>query len=312
VSELKATREAYGEALSELGAKNKNVVALDADLSGSTKSAVFAKKFPERFFNMGIAEADMIGTATGLAISGKIAFASTFAVFATGRCYDQIRVSVAYPKTNVKIVGSHSGLMTGEDGASHQATEDIALMRAMPNMYIANPADAAEAHDAVFRAAEHNGPVYIRLCRAKTPLLREIQKFEFGKASVIEEGKDATIFATGIMVYGAIEARAELKNKNLDVGVVNVASIKPLDEKLIADLAKKTGAVVTAEDHSIIGGLGGAVAETLAEKRPTPMERVGVRDVFAESGKPAELFHKYGLGTASIVKHAEKAVARKK
>lgn len=309
---LKATREAYGEALAELGAKNKDVVALDADLSGSTKSAVFAKKFPERFFNMGIAEADLIGTATGLAISGKIAFASTFAVFATGRCYDQIRVSVAYPKTNVKIVGSHSGLMTGEDGASHQATEDIALMRAMPNMYLANPADAAEAHDAVFKSAEHKGPVYIRLCRAKTPLLEETQKFEFGKASVLEDGKDATIFATGVMVYGALEARAALKKKNLDIGVVNVASIKPLDEGLIVKLAKSTGAVITAEDHSIIGGLGGAVAETLSEKAPTPMERVGVRDVFAESGKPADLFHKYGLSTDSIVKYVEKACGKKK
>lgn len=307
-----ATREAYGKALAELGKQNPNVVSLDADLAKSTKSAVFAKEFPERFFDLGISEQDMVATAGGLGVSGKIAFASTFAVFATGRAYDQIRVSVAYSNSNAKIVGSHAGLVTGEDGASHQATEDIALMRAMPNMRVAVPADGKETKGVVFKSAEYPGPVYIRTCRSKTPIIYDDSyQFEFGKASKLREGDDVSIIACGVEVFEALAAADTLKEKGISAAVVNMASVKPIDEAAITEEAKRCGAIVTAEDHSILAGLGGAVAEVLTSNYPVPQERIGVKDTFAESAKPAELLEKYGLSARHIADSCEKVIKRK-
>jgi len=307
-----ATREAYGKALAELGKQNLNVVALDADLAKSTKSAVFAKEFPDRFFDIGISEQDMVATAGGLGVSGKIPFASTFAVFATGRAYDQIRVSVAYSNSNAKIVGSHAGLATGEDGASHQATEDIALMRVMPNMRVAVPADGTETRSVVMKSAEYSGPVYIRTCRSGTPLIYDDSySFEFGRASKLREGDDVSIIACGVEVFEALTASDLLKEKGINAAVVNMASIKPIDEAAIIAEAKRCGAIVTAEDHSIIGGLGGAVAEVLTSNYPVPQERIGVKDTFAESAKPAELLEKYGLSAPHIVAACEKVIKRK-
>ncbi|MCX7695397.1 MAG: transketolase family protein [Caloramator sp.] len=308
-----ATREAYGKALVELGKENKNIVVLDADLSKSTKTADFAKVFPERFFNVGIAEADLIGTAAGLSTCGKIPFASTFAMFAAGRAFEQIRNSVCYPKLNVKIAATHAGLTVGEDGASHQSVEDIAIMRSIPNMTVICPADDVETMAAVKAVSEYYGPVYIRLGRASVPTIndRPEYKFEIGKAVLLKEGKDVTIFATGIMVSEALKAAEELQKEGIDAEVVNIHTIKPLDEEAVVNSVKKTKAAVTCEEHNIIGGLGSAVCEVLAEKCPAPVKRVGIKDTFGESGKPAELLKKYGLTKNEIVKAAKEAVAAK-
>lgn len=306
MSEAIATREAFGKAIAELGEKNKDIVALDADLSKSTKSCAFAEKFSERFFNVGVAEANMVGIAAGLAIAGKIPFASSFAVFSTGRCYDQLRVSVAYSNLNVKIIGSHAGIATGEDGATHQATEDLALMRALPNFRIAVPADAIETKKAVESAAEVFGPVYLRLCRRKTPaLFEESHEFEFGKGNVVADGSDIAIVACGIMLLKALEAAERLKSNGISARVINMASVKPLDESLLLKAAKETNGIVSCEDHSVIGGLGSAIAEVLCERQPTRMQRIGLRDCFGESGNPEELFKKFSMDAEAIANAAE-------
>lgn len=308
----KATREAYGEALRELGGQNENIVVLDADLSGSTKTAMFKKEYPTRFFNAGIAEQSMIGTAAGLAAAGKIPFASTFAVFATGRAFEQIRNSVCYPKLNVKIAATHSGLMVGEDGATHQAIEDVAIMRALPNMSVIVPADAAEAKAAIRFAAEYNGPMYIRLGRSGVPdVFDETYEFKFGKASVLKEGTNVTLIGMGIMTAAALEAAEMLAAEGISAAVLNMATVKPIDEEAIVAAAKATGAIVTCEEHNIIGGLGSAVAEVLAEKASARLVRVGVKDTFGESGKPADLLKKYGLTAADIAAAAKQAIAAK-
>ncbi len=296
-----ATREAYGEALKEL-AVNENIVVLDADLAKATKSIEFKKIASERFFDMGIAECDMIGTAAGLATCGKIAFATTFAMFGAGRALEQIRNSVAYPNLNVKIAVTHAGVTVGEDGGSHQAIEDISLMRSIPNMVVINPADAIEAKKAVHAAVEHYGPVYIRFGRAATPIIHnEDYEFEIGKGKTIREGDDVLIVATGIMVAKALEAAEILSKDNIEATVVNISTIKPLDTEIIVSLAKKTGKVVTAEEHSIVGGLGSAVAEVLSEEYPTKLKRVGIKDIFGQSGSPEDLLEHYGLTAKDIV-----------
>ena len=308
-----STRDAYGAALVELGQNNPKVVVLDADLSKSTKTYDFSKQFPKRFFNMGIAEQNMMGTAAGLAASGKIAFASTFAVFATGRVYDQIRNSIAYTRLNVKICATHAGLTVGEDGASHQSVEDIAMMRCLPNMTVFVPADSTETRAAVLAAAEINGPVYIRLGRFEVPVLHNEQEFSFvpGQGITLRQGKDAVIIACGIMVGPALEAAELLAKQGIEVQVLDMPTIKPLDVEAIAQAAHTTGAVVTAEEHSIIGGLGGAIAEVLGEHYPVPLVRVGVQDTFGESGKPAELLVKYGLTAQDLVQAVHKVISRK-
>lgn len=308
----KATREAYGEALRELGGQNENIVVLDADLSGSTKTAMFKKEYPTRFFNAGIAEQSMIGTAAGLAAAGKTAFASTFAVFATGRAFEQIRNSVCYPKLNVKVAATHAGLTVGEDGATHQAIEDVAIMRALPNMTVLVPADAAEAKAVVRWAAEYNGPVYIRLGRSGVPdVFDETYEFKFGKAVTLKEGTDVTLIGMGIMTSAALEAAEMLAAEGISATVLNMPTIKPIDEDAIVAAANATGAIVTCEEHSIIGGLGSAVAEVLAEKASARLVRIGVKDTFGESGKPADLLKKYGLTAADIVAAAKQAIANK-
>ena len=284
-----ATREAYGKTLVEL-VENKDVVVLDADLAGATKTAMFKKACPERFFDMGISEGDMMGTAAGLAVSGKIPFASTFAIFAAGRGFEQIRNSICYPKVNVKIAATHAGVTVGEDGGSHQAIEDISLMRSLPNMVVLNPADAVEARQMVLAAAEYVGPMYLRFGRAATPVIHDDSyKFEIGKGELVKEGKDVSIIATGIMVAKSIEAAEALKADGIDAEFINISTIKPLDNELVLASAKKTGKVVTAEEHSIIGGLGSAVCELLAEEYPVKVTRIGVKDVFGQSGTPAAL-----------------------
>jgi len=310
--ESMATRDAYGKALVELGKINKNIVVLDADLSKSTKTNSFAKEFPERFFNMGIAEQNLIGCAAGFAASGKIPFASTFAVFATGRAYDQIRNSIGYPHLNVKIAASHAGLTVGEDGGSHQMLEDIALMRAIPGMTVIVPADGMETKQVIFTAAEYKGPVYIRLGRPKVPaIFDESYKFIIGKAAVVKEGSDVALLAIGIMVGEAIKAAEELAIQGINASVINISTIKPIDSETIVKAAQKTNAVVTCEEHNIFGGLGSAVAEVLVENYPVPMERVGVKDTFGESGKPNELLEKYGLTAKDIIRAAHKVIKRK-
>ena len=307
-----ATRDAYGEALAELGAINDKVVVLDADLSKSTKTNDFKKVYPERFFNLGIAEQNLLGTAAGFAAAGKIPFASSFAVFAVGRAYDQIRNSIAYPNLNVKIAATHAGLTVGEDGGSHQMLEDIALLRAVPNMTVIVPADGVETKQVVMAAAEHQGPVYIRLGRPKVPvLLGDDYKFEIGKGVVLKVGTDVTLIGTGIMVSKAMEAAELLAADGISAAVVNISTIKPLDNALITEMAQKTGAVVTAEEHNIYGGLGSAVAEVLVETCPVPMARVGVEDKFGESGLPDELLEKYGLTAANIAAKAKAVIAKK-
>ncbi len=307
-----ATRDAYGQALAELGAINDRVVVLDADLSKSTKTNDFKKVYPERFFNLGIAEQNLLGTAAGFAAAGKIPFASSFAVFAVGRAYDQIRNSIAYPNLNVKIAATHAGLTVGEDGGSHQMLEDIALMRAVPNMTVIVPADGVETKQAVMAAAEHQGPVYIRLGRPKVPVLfGDDYKFEIGKGVVLREGTDVTLVGTGIMVSKAMEAADLLAADGISAAVVNISTIKPLDNGLITEMAQKTGAVVTCEEHNIYGGLGSAVAEVLVETCPVPMARVGVEDKFGESGLPDQLLEKYGLTAANIAEKAKAVIAKK-
>jgi len=309
-----ATRDAYGKTLVEIGKENPNIVVLDADLAVSTKTADFGKEFPTRFFDMGIAEQDMIGTAAGLAASGKIAFASTFAVFGSGRAWDQVRVSVAYTRLNVKIVVTHGGITTGEDGASHQANEDLSIMRSIPNMTVVTPCDALETEKLIRAAADFYGPMYIRLGRPKVPVITEDRKYDFkvGKGEVFRGGKDVTIIACGLMVAKALEAAEELANENIDARVVNMHTIKPIDKDLIIKCAKETRAIVTAEEHSIIGGLGSAVAEVIVENEVVPMARVGIRDTFGESGKPDELLVKYGLTTEEITSSVRNVLGRKK
>lgn len=309
----KATREAYGEALKEIGGKNEQIVVLDADLSKSTKTNVFAKAYPQRFFNVGIAEQNLVGTAAGLAASGKTPFVSTFAMFAAGRAFEQIRNSVCYPKLNVKVAATHAGLTVGEDGASHQAIEDVSLMRSLPNMTVLVPADEEETRQAIAWAAAYQGPVYIRLGRMSVDNVSpEGYVFAPAKAAVLTEGKDVTLIANGVMVMAALEAAKMLAAEGIQARVINMASVKPLDEAAVVSAAKETGAIVTCEEHSIIGGLGSAVAEVLAEQAPAPLERVGVKDTFGESGKPKELLAKYGLTAADVAEAARRVVARKK
>ncbi len=300
-----ATRAAYGHVLKTEVYKNPNVVVLEADLGNATKSNAFKEVAPERYFNMGISEQDLIGTAAGFAAAGKIPLASTFAVFATGRAFEQVRNSVCYPKLNVKICATHAGLTVGADGGSHQAIEDISLMRTLPNMTVINPADAKEAEAAVLAAIDYQGPVYIRLGRAETKDIHDDSyHFEWGKAEVLRQGSDVSIFATGIMTAKALDAAETLAKQGVQAEVINVHTIKPLDEETVIASAKKTGKVVTAEEHSIIGGLGSAVAEVLARQCPTKQAFVGVQDSFGESGSPDDLLEKYGLTAEVIVKAA--------
>lgn len=304
-----ATRDAYGKTLLTLGAKNENIVVLDADLSKSTKTYDFKVAHPDRFFNMGIAEQNMMGVAAGLAAAGKVPFASTFAVFAAGRAFEVIRNSICYPKLNVKICATHAGITVGEDGASHQAIEDIAIMRALPNMTVICPADGVSASKLIEEAAAYNGPVYVRLGRSGIPVLyKEDQVFEFGKGIELAEGTDVTIIATGIMVYEALVARDALAKEGISARVIDIHTIKPIDREIIIKAATETKAIITAEEHSIIGGLGGAVAEVVAETVPTKVLRVGVEDTFGESGKPAELLIKYELTAEKIVKKVKEAL----
>jgi len=308
-----ATREAYGQALVTLGEKNPNIVVLDADLAKSTKTIDFKKHYPDRFFDFGVAEQNMIGTAAGLAAAGKIPFCSTFAVFATGRAFDQVRNSVAYPRLNVKIGASHAGITVGEDGASHQSVEDLALMRAVPNMTIFIPADAPETWEAVQAAVEINGPVYIRLGRLGVPILPrpEGAVFQPGRAVMLRQGYDATIIATGIMVHQALIAAEKLAREGKQVRVLNIHTLKPLDTAAIVKAAEETGFLVTAEEHSLIGGLGSAVAEVTSEYCPVPVKRVGLPDVFGESGKAQELLVKYGLTPQNLMAAVEKLIDKK-
>jgi len=309
----KATREAYGEALKYLAENNPNVVVLDADLSGSTKTSEFKKLSPERFFNVGIAEQNLIGTAAGMAIAGKIPFASSFAMFAAGRAFEIIRNTVAYPKLNVKIAATHAGLTVGEDGASHQAIEDISLMRSIPNMTVINPADCIEAKQAVLKAAEYVGPVYIRLGRmAVEDVYDDSYVFEIGKGVELKSGNDVTIIATGIMVQKSLKAAKLLSEEGIDARVINIHTIKPIDREIIIKAAKETKAIVTAEEHSIIGGLGSAVIEVLADEYPVLVKRIGVLDTFGESGKPEDLLEKYLLTEANIVHMCKKVIEIKK
>ena len=297
-----ATREAYGKALAEFGAQYPNLVVLDADLANATKTNTFQKAFPERHIDCGIAECDMMGIAAGLSTVGKIPFASSFAMFAAGRAYEQVRNSIGYPHLNVKIGATHAGITVGEDGASHQCLEDIALMRVIPGMVVINPCDAVEARAAVQAALEYVGPVYLRFGRAAVPVINDNDnyKFEIGKGVLLREGTDVTIVATGICVPEALEAAEKLAADGISAEVINIHTIKPPDEELIIKSAKKTGKVVTAEEHSIIGGLGGAVCEVLSEKAPTPVCRIGMNDIFGESGSAGALVAKYGLDAEGI------------
>ncbi len=307
-----ATREAYGRTLARLGAENKEIVALDADLSKSTKTSDFAGEFPDRFFDMGVAEQNMLGTAAGLAAAGKIPFASSFAIFATGRAFEQIRNSIAYPALNVKIAASHAGISVGEDGASHQSVEDLAVMRALPNMTVIVPADAKETELAVRAAVNLNGPVYIRLGRLAVPVLfDETYDFQVGKAATLRDGSDAAVIACGLMVAPALEAAEQLAGEKISLRVVNMSTIKPIDREAVIKAARETKAVVTAEEHNIIGGLGSAVAEVLVQTVPVAQEMVGIKDSFGESGSPAELLEKFGLTAKDIVAAVKKVLERK-
>ena len=308
-----AQRNYYGKALARLAKERDDVVVLDADLAGSTKTSEFKKVAPERFVEVGIAEQDMIGVASGLAASGKTVFASTFAVFATGRCWEQIRLAVAYPKQNVKIVSTHCGISVGEDGASHQALEDIAIMRAIPNMVVISPADAHQAYAATMAIAEERGPCYMRLGRADFPLIYpEGVKFEIGKADILREGADVTLIGTGQMVSYCLDAAKALSEEGISAEVINISTIKPLDADAVIGSVKKTGCAVTAEEHSIIGGLGSAVAEAISESCPVPLVRVGTKDTFGESGKAEMLMEKYGLTAKDIVKAAKDSISKKR
>ena len=306
-----ATRDAYGKALVKLGDINNNVVVLDADLSKSTKTYDFGKTYPDRFFNMGIAEQNLIGAACGFATAGKIPFASSFAMFASGRAFEIIRNSVCYPNLNVKICATHAGITVGEDGASHESVEDISIMRSIPNMTVLVPADGVEAEKMIFEAANVYGPMYVRLGRsAVDTIFTEEYKFEIGKGTVLTEGDDVSIIACGIMVNEAIKASEELKKEGINVRVINMSTIKPIDKELIIKSAKETKAIVTAEEHSIIGGLGSAVSEVLAEECPTILKRVGIKDVFGESGNPNDLLEKYGLTYKDIISSVKEVIAK--
>ncbi len=307
-----STRVEYGKALLKLGEENPDVVALDADLSGSTQTKHFAKSFPQRFFNMGVAEQDMMGTAAGLALGGKIPFASTFAMFATGRAWEQIRQTIAYGNLNVKIVASHGGITVGEDGGSHQAVEDLALMRILPNMVVLAPADGPETRAMTRWAAAYQGPVYMRTGRMSLPLIYDDSyRFELGKGSVLKQGSDVTLIGLGVMVHACLEAAALLAQEGLAARVVNLACLKPLDWELVVACARETGAVVTAEEHMVTGGLGSAVCEVLSEHHPVPVKRVGLRDTFGISGKPDLLLKHYGLTAADVAAAARRVLARK-
>ncbi|MGN0634303.1 MAG: transketolase family protein [Oscillospiraceae bacterium] len=306
----KATRESYGEALAELGEKYENLYVLDADLAAATKTGIFKKKFPDRFFDCGIAEANMMGVAAGMAATGKIPFASTFAMFAAGRAFEIVRNSIGYPHLNVKIGATHAGISVGEDGATHQCNEDIALMRTIPGMTIINPADDVEAKAAVEAAILHNGPVYMRFGRLAAPVFNDksTYKFELGKGITLREGKDITIVATGLMVSEALKAAEMLAADGIDAEVINIHTIKPIDGDLIAASAKKTGKVLTVEEHSVIGGLGSAVCDVLSEKQPTKVVKIGVNDEFGHSGPAAKLLEQFGLCADNIVATAKKMV----
>ena len=308
-----ATRESYGRALKDLAESNKNVVVLDADLSKSTKTAEFKAVAPERFFNMGIAEANMMGVAAGMSTCGKIPFVSTFAMFAAGRAFEQIRNSICYPRLNVKVCATHAGLTVGEDGASHQAIEDLSLMRSIPNMTVINPSDDVEAQAAIKAVAEFNGPCYVRLGRAAVNVINDNAdyKFEIGKGVVVREGNDATIIACGIMVNEAVIAHEQLKEEGINVRVINMPTIKPIDKEIILNAAKETKAIVTAEEHNVLGGLGAAVSEVVSEECPVIVKKVGVKDVFGQSGTPKELLEAYGLTAKEIVKSVKDAIANK-
>lgn len=308
----KATREAYGETLKELGAQIPEIVVLDADLSASTKTAVFAKAFPDRFFDTGIAEGNMMSVAAGLAASGKIPFASTFAVFGAGRAYEQIRNSICYPNLNVKVAVTHAGLTVGEDGATHQMLEDIALMRALPNMTVVVPADAAETAQVIRWAASYQGPVYIRMGRAKVEdVISPDAEFVPGKSTTLADGSDVTIMACGIMTQQALQAAKMLAEEGISARVINMSSIKPIDEAAIVKAAKETGAIVTCEEHTVMGGLGSAVAEVVVRQCPVPMAMVGTEDVFGQSGKASEVLKVYGLAPEHIALEAKKLVEAK-
>ena len=315
MSEVKkiATRESYGNALVELGAEHDNLIVLDADLAAATKTGVFKKAYPDRHIDCGIAECNMMGIAAGLSTTGIVPFASTFAMFAAGRAFEQIRNTVGYPHLNVKIGATHAGISVGEDGASHQCCEDIALMRTIPGMVIINPADDVEARAAVFAAAEYDGPVYLRFGRLAVPRFNDPDnyKFEIGKSVQLADGKDVTIIATGLMVNEALMARDMLENEGISARVINMHTIKPIDRQAIIDAARDTGAIVTAEEHSVIGGLGGAVSEVICETVPVPVVKLGVEDVFGRSGPAVELLHIYGLDAENIVKKTKQALELK-
>lgn len=309
--EKKATRQSYGEALLELGKSNKNVVVLDADLAGATKSGIFQKEFPNRFFDMGIAEQNMMATAAGMATCSKIPFASTFAVFATGRAYDQIRNSICYPNLNVKICGSHAGVTVGEDGATHQMLEDINIMKCLPNMKVICPSDDVQTKWAVKEMAEINGPCYIRTCRlASNIIYDENQEFELGKAVQFGDGTDATVFATGICVSEALKAMEILKEKNINIRVVDMFSLKPIDRDIIINSAKETRNLISVEDHSVIGGLGSIIADVLSEEYPAKLVKMGVKDRFGESGKATVLMVKFEIDSTAIVKQVEELMEK--
>jgi len=297
-----ATRQSFGEALIELGKENKEVVVLTADLAGATKTSIFEKEFPERFINVGIAEQNLIGISAGLASFGKIPFASTFAMFAAGRAYDQIRNSIAYPKLNVKICATHAGITVGEDGATHQMIEDVSLMRTIPNMIVMSTSDDLQTKWAVKEIAKMDGPVYLRLTRLETPIIyNENQKFEIGKALQIGEGIDATVFATGVTVSEAIKAKKELEKENINIRVIDIHTIKPIDKEMIIKCAKETKKIITVEDHNIIGGLGSAIAEVLSEEYPCKVIRMGIKDEFGKSGKAEELLKYFKIDSESII-----------
>ncbi|MBU5337085.1 transketolase family protein [Intestinibacter bartlettii] len=307
-----ATREAYGQALAELGDLRDDIVVLDADLSKSTKTNEFAKRFPKRFFNMGIAEQNLIGAACGLSITGKIPFVSTFAVFATGRGFEIIRNSVCYPNLNVKICATHAGITVGEDGGSHQSIEDISIMRSIPNMTVLVPADGVETKKMIYEITKYEGPVYVRLGRSSVPsIFNDDYDFEIGKGVILKEGTDATIISCGIMVNEAIMASKLLESEGINVRVINMSTIKPIDKELIIESARKTGAIVTAEEHSIIGGLGSAVSEVVTEECPVIVKKIGVNDVFGQSGTASELISEYGLTVDNIIKKVKEAIKNK-
>ena len=311
--QAKPTRDGFGEALVELGEKREDIVVLSADLTDSTRAGWFKKKFPERFFAMGVSEQDMIGTAAGLALSGKISFACTFGVFAAGRAWDQIRVSVAYMNLNVKIAGTHGGISVGEDGPTHQAIEEITLMRVLPNMTVIVPCDAIEAKKATLASADYAGPVYLRLGRSNVPVITsERDDFKIGKADILRDGKDLTVIACGCEVYEALQAHDILKKEGISARVINLHTLKPVDRDAIKKAATETGAIVTAEEHTILGGLGSAVSEILVQEYPVPIEFIGVKDRFGESGSPQELFTLFELTAQDIVKAAKRVLIRKR